>query len=148
MKLYVDADACPVAIREIIYRAAERLKIETLLVANKTIKVPPSRFVVMSVVEMGFDIADDRIADEVAAGDLVVTEDIPLADRVIAKGGFVISPHGELFTVENIKQRLAARDFYTELRGAGIESGGPAPFRQKDIRAFANQLDRFFCTRR
>lgn len=143
MRIFVDADACPNPIKDIIIRAAERLKIKTLFIANQPVKLPNSKYISMTLVENGFDIADDKIADEILEGELVITEDIPLADRIITNKGFVISTHGELFTAENIKQRLATRNFLSELRNAGIESGGPSPFSQKDIRNFANQLDRF-----
>jgi len=143
VKIFVDADACPTVIKDIIIRAAERLKIVTCFVANQPVKIPPSPYLSMIIVESGFDIADDKIADETAIGDLVISEDIPLADRVIEKGGTVITTHGDFLTKENIKSRLSARNLMSELRNAGIECGGPAPFSQRDIRTFANQLDTF-----
>lgn len=142
MKIYVDADACPTSIKEILIRAALRLNIMAIFVANQHVKLPKSDYISMLIVESGPDIADDKIVELVTNGDLVVSEDIPLADRVIEKGAFVISTRGELYTENNIKQRLATRDLLTELRNAGLETGGPSQFTQKDIRMFANQLDK------
>ena len=143
MKIYVDADACPRAIRDILTRAATRREILIYFVANQPIPFEKSKVTSMITVTAGPDIADDRIVELVEAGDLVISEDIPLADRIVTKGGFVISPHGEIFTTENIKSRLATRDLLSELRDMGIDTGGQAQFSQKDTRMFANQLDRF-----
>ncbi len=143
MKIYVDADACPVAVKDILVRAATRMSLHIIFIANQPVKLPGSEFVSMITVEAGPDIADHKIVELVDAGDLVISEDIPLADRVIAQNAFVISTRGELYTKENIKHRLATRDLLNELRNAGIDTGGPSGLTPKDIRMFANQLDRF-----
>lgn len=142
MQIWVDADACPKVIKEILFRAAERRGIVLTLVANKPLRTPPSRFVRAIQVAQGFDVADGKIVQELQAGDLVVTADIPLAADVIAKGGHVIDPRGELYTEENIRERLSLRNFLDELRGSGVETGGPPPLSQSDRQAFANGLDR------
>ncbi len=143
MKIWVDADACPVVIKEILFRAAERTKIELTLVANQPVRTPPSRFIKMLQVPQGFDVADNEIVRRVAAGDLVITSDIPLADEVIEKGGHALSPRGERFTPDSIKARLNMRDFMETMRGSGVDtSGGPPPLSQSDRMAFANHLDR------
>ncbi|MGO4701491.1 YaiI/YqxD family protein [Dyella sp. 2RAB6] len=139
--IWVDADACPVAIKEILFRAAEREQVQVTLVANQFLRTPPSRFVRAIQVPGGFDVADAEIANRVAVGDLVVTQDIPLAAQVIAKGALAVHPRGELFTPDTIAQRLGMRDFMEELRGAGVDTGGPAAFHPRDKQAFANQLD-------
>ncbi|MFC1669914.1 YaiI/YqxD family protein [Spirochaetota bacterium] len=143
MKIYVDADACPSAIKDILVRASARLNLPIIFIANEPVKLPASEHIKSIIVNAGPDIADDKIVELVADGDLVISEDIPLADRVIYKEAFVISTRGELYTKENIKQRLATRDLLNDLRNAGVETGGPAPLSPKDIRLFANQLDRF-----
>ena len=143
MQIWVDADACPGVIKEIIYRAAERRQIQTILVANQMLRTPPSRFIRAIQVPRGFDVADAHIVDQLVAGDLVVTADIPLASLVIGRGAHAINPRGELYTTANIQERLAMRNFMEELRGAGVETGGPSAFSQGDRQAFANQLDRF-----
>lgn len=140
-RIWVDADACPVAIKEILFRAAEREQVQVTLVANQFLRTPPSRFVRAVQVPGGFDVADAEIANRVAPGDLVVTQDIPLAAQVIAKGALAVHPRGELFTTDTIAQRLGMRDFMEELRGAGVDTGGPAAFHPRDKQAFANQLD-------
>ena len=140
-RIWVDADACPVAIKEILFRAAERERVPVTLVASQFLRSPPSRFVRAIQVAGGFDVADAEIANRVAPGDLVVTQDIPLAAQVIAKGALAVHPRGELFTPDTIAQRLGMRDFMEELRGAGIDTGGPAAFHPRDKQAFANQLD-------
>jgi uncharacterized protein YaiI (UPF0178 family) len=140
-RIWVDADACPVAIKEILFRAAEREQVQVTLVANQFLRTPPSRFVRAIQVPGGFDVADAEIANRVAPGDLVVTQDIPLAAQVIAKGALAVHPRGELFTPDTIAQRLGMRDFMEELRGAGVDTGGPAAFHPRDKQAFANQLD-------
>jgi hypothetical protein len=143
MKIYLDADASPGAVKEILYRASERLKLPLVLVANTPHKIPRSSTISFVHVPAGFDEADDRIAGMVEEGDLVITDDVPLADRVVSRGGFVISMRGKLFTRDNIKERLVMRDLMEELRGTGIDTGGPAPFSQRDRGAFAACLDRF-----
>ncbi|WP_028995813.1 YaiI/YqxD family protein [Azonexus hydrophilus] len=143
MQIWVDADACPGVIKEIIYRAAERKQIKTTLVANQMLRTPPSKFIRAIQVASGFDVADAHIVDQLSAGDLVVTADIPLAAQVIERGAYAINPRGELYTTATIRERLNMRDFMEGLRAAGIETGGPAAFSQADRQAFANQLDRF-----
>ncbi|WP_404400412.1 YaiI/YqxD family protein [Idiomarina seosinensis] len=143
MKLWVDADACPVAIKEILYRAANRKQIPVTLVANQMLKVPPSKWISCVQVASGFDVADNEIVNRVGAGDLVITSDIPLADEVISKAALALSPRGELFTKENIKSRLNVRDFMDTMRASGVHTGGPAALSQRDKMAFANQLDRW-----
>ena len=143
MHIWVDADACPAVIREILFRAAERMERPLTLVANKTLRVPPSRFIRSLQVARGLDVADDEIARRLAPGDLVVTADIPLAAIVIERGGHAINPRGEFYTPDNIRDRLALRDFLDAQRGAGEQTGGPAPFDLTDRKRFADQLDRF-----
>lgn len=142
MHIWVDADACPGVIKEIIFRAAERKQIQTTLVANQMLRTPPSRFIRAIQVAHGFDVADAHIVDQVAVGDLVVTADIPLAALVIERGANALNPRGELYTTATIRERLTMRNFMEELRSAGVETGGPAAFNQADRQAFANQLDR------
>lgn len=142
MKIWVDGDACPVAIKEILFKAAERTGMLVTLVANHTVRVPPSRFIRSVQVSSGFDVADNEIVERMDAGDLVITGDIPLAADVIEKGGFALSPRGELFTTENIKARLNIRDFMDTLRGSGIDTGGPPALSQGDRKSFADHLDR------
>ena len=143
MQIWVDADACPGVIKEIIFRAAERLKISTVLVANQMLRTPPSRYIRAIQVPSGFDVADRHIVDQLAPGDLVITADIPLAAGVIGRGAHALNPRGELYTTANIEERLTMRNFMEELRGAGVETGGPAAFSQADRQAFGNALDRF-----
>ncbi len=143
MQIWVDADACPGVIKEIIYRAAERRQIQTTLVANQMLRTPPSKVIRAIQVPSGFDVADRHIVDQVAAGDLVVTADIPLASLVIERGAHALNPRGELYTTATIRERLSMRNFMEELRSAGIETGGPSSFSQSDRQVFANQLDRF-----
>lgn len=142
MHIWVDADACPGVIKEIIFRAAERKQIQTTLVANQMLRTPPSRFIRAIQVAHGFDVADAHIVDQVTAGDLVITADIPLAALVIERGADALNPRGELYTSATIRERLTMRNFMEELRSAGVETGGPAAFNQADRQAFANQLDR------
>lgn len=142
MKIWVDADACPVAVKEILYRAANRTRIELTLIANQMLRVPPSPWIKALQVPAGFDVADQKIAQEVVAGDVVVTADVPLAALVIAKGAVVIDPRGELLDKGNIQERLSMRNFMESLRNSGIETGGPASLSGADRQAFANQLDR------
>ena len=141
MNIWVDADACPVVIKEILFKAAERTKISTTLVANHHIRTPPSKVIHFMQVSSGFDIADDEIVKRVEKGDLVITSDIPLADEVITKFAVALSPRGELFTKENIKSRLNIRDFMDTMRASGMQSGGPPPLSQSDRQTFANHLD-------
>ena len=142
MRIWVDADACPGVIKDILFRAAERLKVSLTLVANKPLRTPPSPYIRAIQVPAGFDVADDRIAAEVVEGDLVITADIPLAAAAIGKGGIVIDPRGERFTPDNIQERLALRSFMEEMRSTGVQTGGPAPLSTRDQKAFADQLDR------
>ena len=143
MAIWVDADACPRVIRDILYRAAERCQVALTLVANQTIEIPRSRHVRMLTVSAGFDVADNEIARRVEAGDLVVTSDIPLAADAIAKHAEVVSPRGERFTPDNIRERLTMRDFMDTLRSSGLTSGGPPPLSPTDRQAFANALDSY-----
>ena len=147
MKIWVDADACPGVIKEILFRAAERAKIETTLVANQLLRVPPSPYIRALQVPAGFDVADNRIAQEVQPGDLVITADIPLAAQVIERDGFALNPRGEFYTRDNIRERLTMRNFMEELRGSGVDISGPSSFSQSDRQAFAAQLDRFLSRR-
>ncbi len=142
MQIWVDADACPAAVKEILFRAAERKQLMTTLVANQLIRVPGSRFIRSVQVPAGFDVADAEIVRLLAPGDLVVTADIPLASLVLDKGGFALNPRGEFYTPDNIRQHLSMRAFMEELRSGGVETGGPPPFGQSDRQNFANQLDR------
>ena len=142
MKIWVDADAIPTVIKEIICRAAERKQIETIFVANQYVRTPPSKVIRSMQVEAGFDVADDEIVKRVEAKDLVITSDIPLAAEVIAKGGQALSSRGELFTPDNIRGRLNIRDFMDTMRASGEQSGGPPPLSQSDRQQFANHLDR------
>ena len=142
MKIWVDADACPKVIKEILFRAADRVGVPVTLVANQPVKVPGSRYIHSIQVGTGFDVADNHIVKRSQEGDLVVTADIPLAAEVVAKGCLALNPRGELYTTENIRQRLNMRDFLDTMRGSGIDTGGPASFSQADRQAFANQLDR------
>ena len=143
MKIWVDADACPVVIKEILFRAAERTKISTTLVANKLLRVPPSPYLRAVQVPAGFDVADNHIVQNLAAGDLVITADIPLAAQVIESGAHALNPRGEFYSRENISQRLTMRNFMEELRGSGVDIYGPNSFSHSDRKTFASQLDRF-----
>lgn len=142
MQIWIDADACPNPIKEIIYRVANRKQIVTTLVANQWLNIPSSPYIKMQQVEKGFDIADNMIVKQVQANDLVVTSDIPLAADVLNKQANVLSPRGERYTVDTIKERLVMRDFMETMRASGVQSGGPAPFSVKDREQFANQLDK------
>ncbi|QSR35489.1 hypothetical protein CFI10_10850 [Marinobacterium iners] len=142
MKIWVDADACPVVIKEILFRAADRTGLELTLIANHAIKVPPSANIRAIQVSGGFDVADHEIVRRCEAGDLVITSDIPLAAELLDKGAMALTPRGEQFTAENIRGRLNMRDFMETLRASGVQSGGPAAMGQSDRQAFANQLDR------
>lgn len=142
MKIWIDGDACPNAIKDILFRAAERTATRLTLVANHTVKIPRSPQISFLQVASGFDVADNEIVKRLAPGDLVITGDIPLAAEVIENGGRALNPRGELYTTDNIKARLTMRDLMESLRSSGIESGGQAPLNQSDRKAFADQLDR------
>ncbi len=148
MQIWVDADACPKAIKDILFRVAERTQITTTLVANQFLQTPPSRYIKLMQVASGYDVADNEIVKSLSAGDLVITGDIPLAFEVICKGGHALNPRGERYTQDTIKERLSMRDFMDTLRGSGIDTGGPAALNSKDIQAFANQLDKFLVQRK
>lgn len=143
MKIWVDADACPVVIKDILFRAAERTGVQVTFVANQFIKIPPSRCINFIQVSGGFDVADNEIVKRLSEGDLVITADIPLAAEVIEKGGLALNPRGELYTQSNIRARLNMRDFMESLRSSGVDTGGPAALSKSDRQAFANQLDKF-----
>jgi uncharacterized protein YaiI (UPF0178 family) len=144
MRIWVDADACPQVIKDILFRAAERAKVVTTLVSNMPLaRTPASEFIRTIRVAKGFDGADQRIVQEVEAGDLVVTADLPLAAEVVARGAVALDPRGELYTEDNVRDRLAMRNLMQELRSGGELVGGPAPFRINDRQKFANELDRF-----
>ena len=143
MQIWVDADACPNVVKEILFRAAERERILVTLLANQPVAVPRGQYVRVLQVAKGFDVADDEIVRRCEAGDLVITADIPLAAEVIAKGGTALNPRGELYTKENVKARLNMRDFMDTMRASGVHSGGPPALNQRDRQAFANALDRF-----
>ncbi|MGR5078097.1 YaiI/YqxD family protein [Photobacterium swingsii] len=143
MKIWVDADACPNVIKEILFRVANRVGVPVTLVANHYVRVPPSPHIRSLQVENGFDVADDFIVQQVEAGDLVITADIPLADEIITKDGHALNPRGELYTKETIKQRLQMRDFMDTMRSSGVQTGGPPPLSQSDRQNFANKLDTF-----
>lgn len=142
MKIWVDADACPLVIKEILFRAATRAQITTTLVANQFLRTPPSAFIKTMQVASGFDVADNRIVVEMEAGDLVITADIPLAAQVVEKGGIALNPRGELYTIANIKERLAMRNLMEELRSNGVDISGPNALNQGDRQAFAAALDK------
>jgi uncharacterized protein YaiI (UPF0178 family) len=146
MQIWVDADACPNVIKEILFRAAERVQIPLILVANKILQTPPSRYIRAMLVGAGFDVADNTIVREMASGDLVITADIPLAAAVIGRGGHALNPRGEIYSKENINERLTMRNFMDELRETGVNTGGPAALSRKDRQAFANGLDRFLAS--
>ena len=143
MHIWIDADACPKVIKEILFRAAERTGVAMTLVANQPMVIPRLNNIRSLRVASGFDAADNEIVRQLAAGDLVITADIPLAAEAIAKGGYALNPRGELYTTDNIRARLSMRDFMDSLRATGVETGGPASFSQTDRQSFANQLDRF-----
>jgi uncharacterized protein YaiI (UPF0178 family) len=142
MKIWVDGDACPNAIKDILFRAAQRTGISLTLIANHIVKVPPSRHISFLRVASGFDVADNEIVKRLAPGDLVITGDIPLAAEIIENQGQALNPRGELYTRDNIKARLVMRDLMESLRSSGIESGGQAPLNHSDRKAFADQLDK------
>lgn len=142
MHIWVDADACPAVIKDILFRAAERTLIPTTLLANHYLRTPPSKVIDFIQVSSGFDVADDEIVKRASVGDLVITADIPLAAEVVEKGCLALNPRGELYTESNIKQRLNMRDFMDNLRSSGIQTGGAPPISQADRQAFANNLDK------
>jgi len=148
MNIWVDADACPAVVKDILYRAAERAQVPVTLVANHPLRTRPSRFIRALQVPRGFDAADHEIARRVSPGDLVVTADIPLAAQVIERGGHALDPRGELYSPDTIRQRLTLRDFLDELRASGVQTGGPPPLAHGDRQRFANQLDRLLAQRR
>jgi uncharacterized protein YaiI (UPF0178 family) len=148
MKIWVDADACPGVIKDILFRAAERTGVKVTLVANHAIPVPRSRYINFLQVTSGFDVADNEIVKRLDQGDLVITSDIPLAADVIEKGGHALNPRGELYTANNIRARLNMRDFMDSLRASGIDTGGPSALSQSDRKAFANHLDKFLTKHR
>lgn len=143
MQIWVDADACPNVIKEVLFRAADRTQTQVTLVANQTIKVPPSRFIRTLRVSAGFDVADNEIVQRLEAGDLVITADIPLASEVIEKGGIALNPRGERYTPDTIRERLNMRDFMDTMRASGIQTGGPSALNQRDRQQFANELDKW-----
>lgn len=143
MKIWVDADACPGVIKEILFRASARTEVPMTLVANHPMRVPASRLIDFLQVHSGFDVADNEIVKHLNHGDLVITADIPLAAEVIENGGHALNPRGEFYSVDNIRARLNMRDFMESLRSSGIQTGGPSPLNQSDRQAFANNLDRF-----
>ena len=147
MKIWVDADACPGAIKEILFRAAERVRVEMTLVANQPMRVPPSKYIRTMQVGSAFDAADARIVELIEPGDLVITADIPLAAQVIAKKAQALNPRGERYTEENVRERLSIRNFMQDLREGGVRTGGPPALNARDKQAFANQLDALLAKR-
>ena len=145
MKIWIDGDACPGAIKDILFKAAMRTKTELILVANHFSKLPASPYIKRMLVGSGFDVADNAIVAHLKADDLVITADIPLADEVIKKNALALNPRGRLYTENNIKEALALRDFHTSLRDSGMQHGGNAKINATDIRLFASQLDRLLC---
>ena len=143
MKIWVDADACPGSVKEILFRASKRTGVPLTLVANQPLRTPPSKLIDSIRVGSGFDVADNEIVRRLEAGDLVITADIPLAAEVIEKGGEALNPRGELYTRDNIRERLSMRDFMDTLRSSGVETGGPAALGPRDRQAFGNALDRW-----
>ena len=143
MHIWVDADACPAVIKEMLYRTADRVKIPVMLVANRPLRTPPSQWIRSIQVDHGFDVADKHIASAIAPGDLVVTADIPLAAAVVDRGGYALNPRGQLYSRENVRELLDMRNFMDGLRASGVDTGGPPSFTHADRQLFANQLDRF-----
>ena len=142
MNIWVDADACPVVIKDILFRAAERTGVQLTLVANQPVRIPPSRCIKFIQVASGFDVADNEIVKRLGAGDLVITADIPLAAEVVEKGAYALNPRGELYSADNIRARLNMRDFMDTLRASGIDTGGPPALSQGDRKSFADHLDK------
>ena len=147
MKIWVDADACPRPVKEILFRVADRTEITVTLVTNQGLRIPSSTFIHLIQVGQGADVADDEIANKCEAGDLIITADIPLAARVVEKGALALDPRGKVYDKNNIGQILSMRNFMDELRGSGVETGGPAGFGQKERFKFANELDKFIAQR-
>ncbi|MGL4767333.1 MAG: YaiI/YqxD family protein [Formosimonas sp.] len=147
MPIWVDADACPKVIKEILYRAANRTHTMTTLVANQMLHTPPSKFIRAVQVSSGFDVVDNEIVQRASAGDLVITADIPLAAQVVEKGALALNPRGELYSKDNIAGLLTLRDFMATLRDSGVQTGGPAPFGQRDAQNFAKMLDAWLMRR-
>jgi uncharacterized protein YaiI (UPF0178 family) len=143
MQIWVDADACPVVIKEILFRAAQRVEVKTTLVANQELQIPGSDYIDTVQVRSGLDVADTYIVQHLSPGDLVVTADIPLAAAAIEQGAYALNPRGEFYSESNIRERLSLRNFLDELRSSGVDTGGPPAFSRRDREAFANQLDRF-----
>lgn len=143
MRIYVDADGFPSAAKDLVVRAAIRLQVPVVFVANKRVRYEPSAVLSSVIVPEGPDVADDRIVEMAEPGDLVITADVPLADRIVTRGAFALDPRGKLYTEANIKDRLALRDLLNELRDGGMMTGGPPKFSKKDCQAFVNQLDSF-----
>jgi uncharacterized protein len=148
VRIWVDADACPQVIKEILFRAAERARVLTTLVANTPLRTPPSDFITSVRVAKGWDVADHHIVQQMQPGDLVITADIPLAAEVITRGGHALDPRGERYSEDNVRERLAIRNLMQELRSTGALLGGPAPFARSDRHLFANQLDHFLVRHR
>ncbi len=148
MNIWVDADACPVVIKEILYRAADRVKVRVTLVANQGLRVPPSPWISTLQVPSGFDVADNEIVRRCEPGDLVITADIPLASEVMEKGAAALNPRGERYTSSSIRERLAMRDFMDTMRASGIQTGGPAALSPRDRQQFANELEKWLLTRK
>jgi uncharacterized protein len=147
IQIWVDADACPNPIKEILFRAAKRVEIPTTFVANQSLQIPASPYIKAIQVRSGLDVADKHIVQLLHPGDLVITADIPLAAEAIAKGALALNPRGEFYSEGNIRERLSLRNFMDELRSGGVDTGGPPAFSQRDCQAFANQLDRFLTRR-
>lgn len=147
MRIWVDADACPKLIKDVLYRAAVRTKIEMILVSNHALTAPPSPYISKMQVIAGFDVADNKIVEKVQPNDLVITADIPLADAAIDKGAIVLNPRGELYSKANIKERLSIRNFSTDLRSSGVKTGGPATLGKREVQRFANELDKVLAKR-
>lgn len=148
MPIWVDADACPKVIKEVLYRAAEREQMKVTLVANQTLSVPPSRFITKLRVPAGFDVADNEIVRRAEAGDLVITADIPLAAEVMEKGAIALNPRGERYSDATIRERLTMRDFMDTMRASGVQTGGPATLNQRDRQQFANELDKWLLSQK
>lgn len=143
LKILVDADACPSVIKEIIFKASLRTRVHTILIANHFMKIPPVAWITLLQVQPGFDVADNEIAHRAQKNDLVVTSDTPLAAEVINKGAYALTPRGQFYNKENIRQRLNMRDFLDTLRSSGVDTGGPPPMSARERREFANELDRY-----
>ncbi len=143
MQIWVDGDACPVEVKSILYSAAIRCNVELVIVANSYLSIPENKLLSFKLVTAGADVADDYIAENIMEGDLGITADIPLAARIVERGAVALDPRGELLTEDNVQSKLSMRDFMTELRMQGVDTGGPASYNNKDIQRFANSLDRF-----